>query len=275
MKTIVFAVCAVIFLFCGIVNDEINDGLVAYYPFNGNANDESGRGNNGLVYGVTLTNDRNGNANGAYNFNGVSDHVIRIHSNDSLNFGTLDFSMSVWIKPNSSDYSQIIGKDSHAGNTIYSGYFLRYQAGKIISFCVRNAPSSQTCLDSPNPLQYNWTHIVGVRKSNVLYIYVNGVFDSSLPEPTASNVSNTVDFKIGRFDEYTQPSFRGDIDEIRIYNRALSVSEVQQLYQGSNCSDEVAVKPYTFTAGTPAKASEINANFDVLYQRVNTPRCTN
>ena len=82
MKTRVFTVCTVIFLFCGIVSAEINDGLVAYYPFNGNTNDESGNGHNGIVNGTgsTLTNDRFGNANKEYSFNSTGSY-IRVNVN--------------------------------------------------------------------------------------------------------------------------------------------------------------------------------------------------
>jgi len=52
-----------------------SNGLVAWYPFNGNANDESGNGNNGVVNGATLTADRFGNANGAYSFDGVNSFI--------------------------------------------------------------------------------------------------------------------------------------------------------------------------------------------------------
>ena len=48
------------------LSGTLNNGLVAYYPFNGNADDESGTGNNGIVNGATLTNDRNGNSNKTY-----------------------------------------------------------------------------------------------------------------------------------------------------------------------------------------------------------------
>ena len=51
------------------------DGLVAWYPFNGNANDESGNGNHGTVNGATLTADRNGKANSSYSFDGVSNFI--------------------------------------------------------------------------------------------------------------------------------------------------------------------------------------------------------
>ena len=54
---------------------DLSDGLVAYYPFNGNADDESGNGNNGKVNGATLTTDRNGNANSAYDFDGNDDFI--------------------------------------------------------------------------------------------------------------------------------------------------------------------------------------------------------
>jgi len=90
------------------------DSLVAYYPFNGNANDESGNGNNGIVNGATLTADRFGNANSAYSFDGVSNY-IEVADNSTLNFGTNDFSISMWLKYPSqvggtSDYACIITK---------------------------------------------------------------------------------------------------------------------------------------------------------------------
>ena len=54
-------------------------GLVGWWPFNGNANDESGNGNNGMVNGATLTSDRFGNTNSAYNFNGMNDFITALH----------------------------------------------------------------------------------------------------------------------------------------------------------------------------------------------------
>lgn len=83
------------FLFIGAAQAGLNDGLVAYYPFNGNANDESGSGKNGTVYGATLTQDRFGNANSAYNFNGTDNFIetppVGLQTGDS-------FTVSLWIR---------------------------------------------------------------------------------------------------------------------------------------------------------------------------------
>lgn len=57
------------------------NGLVGWWPFNGNSNDESGSGNNGTGYGATLTTDRFGNANSANSFNGVANYILVPDSN--------------------------------------------------------------------------------------------------------------------------------------------------------------------------------------------------
>ena len=82
---------------------NLKNGLVACYPFNANAKDESGNGNNGIVNGAKLTTDRFGKANSAYDFNGGSDY-IDIPSNKLNN---LTFSYSAWIKPKSIPQSGI------------------------------------------------------------------------------------------------------------------------------------------------------------------------
>ena len=57
------------------------NGLVGWWPFNGNANDESGNGNNGTVNGATLTSDRFGSINSAYSFNGINNNVTTNSAN--------------------------------------------------------------------------------------------------------------------------------------------------------------------------------------------------
>ena len=80
---------AIVFIFTSNVFSQVPNyvpttGLVGYWPFNGNANDESGNGNNGTVNGATLTTDRFGSANSAYSFNGNGNH-IEIPNSPSLN----------------------------------------------------------------------------------------------------------------------------------------------------------------------------------------------
>ena len=73
---------------------DLNEGLVAYYPFNGNANDESGNGNHGSVHGATLTVDRCGMPDRAYRFNG-SDYIDL--GNGTVNVAG-DLTLSLWVK---------------------------------------------------------------------------------------------------------------------------------------------------------------------------------
>src|SRR5271170_1089907 len=70
----------------------LTNGLVAYYPFSGNANDASGNGNNGTVYGASLTTDRLGNSNSAYSFDGIGNYI----STADINLSE-EATISVWV----------------------------------------------------------------------------------------------------------------------------------------------------------------------------------
>src|ERR1035437_3079640 len=82
---------------------DFKKGLVAYYPFNGNANDESGNGNNGIVYNATLTQDRLGKENSAYLFNGYSSYIYTPVDNGFTN----QISLCAWFKTSYNDYGGI------------------------------------------------------------------------------------------------------------------------------------------------------------------------
>ena len=89
-------------------------GLVAHYPFNGNANDESGNGNDGTVVGATLTTDRFGSPNSAYSFDGVDDYISKTYSAASGLFPTDDpFAVSAWFMTDASSPAEQVIASTH------------------------------------------------------------------------------------------------------------------------------------------------------------------
>jgi len=106
-KKLTFLLLFVLFCVSSFFAQIPTNGLVAWYPFHGNANDSSGNGHNGTVNGATLTTDRFGNANYAYSFNG-NGNIITL-DNTIGNFGTSDFTISAWIN---GDYSGESGSSS-------------------------------------------------------------------------------------------------------------------------------------------------------------------
>ena len=217
-------------LACPTLPATLQNGLVGYWPFCGNANDASGNGNNGTVNGATLTTDRFGNANSAYSFNGVSS-VINISSQFG-NFGSSDFTFSTWAKLNldSQGGRVIVGKRNASSN----GNFYQFGYGSNGSFYELNqsSPGDLSYSMGVGPVVYTWTHITYVRQGTNTSIYQNGFLIQTSVTPITYNFNNDAVFSIGaRYGETTlYQIFEGLIDDISAYNRALSASEIQQLY---------------------------------------------
>ncbi|MFC1481987.1 FG-GAP-like repeat-containing protein [Candidatus Neomarinimicrobiota bacterium] len=207
--------------------------LVAYYPFNGNANDESGNGNDGTVNGATLAMDRFGNANNAYDFDGVDDYITTAAK--TWGFST-EGSISAWIKTTSPGEITVfsLGHGSAQDELLLqiegNNKIGIYNHKQIDNYNVRASSTSVNTGD--------WVHVVGVisgggSPSNLI-VYVNGIQETgtTLTVGVPTDISDTIprEARLGwRTGEVGNP-FNGDIDDIRIYNRALSAAEIEALY---------------------------------------------
>ncbi|MGK5091030.1 LamG domain-containing protein [Deltaproteobacteria bacterium TL4] len=202
------------------------EGLVAYYPFNGNANDESGNGNNGTVNGATLTADRNGNANKAYSFDGVDDYI---NVSDSTHIDmTQAFTIGTWIKRSyqgTTDHP-IISKFS---TSFDKGYWFGPSQNKLVA-CLGGVSNVNNCLGSSTSIDTNWHYVTFTFDGTNWRLYLDGKEDGtrSLSMDIASSAN--IDLAIGKATYLSGRYFNGSIDDIRIYTRALSESEIQALY---------------------------------------------
>lgn len=96
MRRVIFVL--VVGLFVAHANATLTDGLVAYYPFNGNAQNQGGPAPDGQVYGAILAPDRFGNVNSAYDFDGVGDY-IEVANTDGVFDLTAAWTLAAWVKP--------------------------------------------------------------------------------------------------------------------------------------------------------------------------------
>ena len=248
MKRIILPIVAL--LICNISNAQIcskaqlpfnlQNGLVGYYPFCGNANDGSGNGNNGVVSGATLTIDRFGNTNSAYNFNGTNNYITI--ANVAANTFTSTFSISVWVKPAAGygsgsspngTQNQIVSKWGFAGVNNAS-YSLGVDQAGIAFTGVHNGSVSSSVNSSPSTISINeWHHLVSTLSGGVLRLYVDNVLVKTISNSVnAQNSRYTLDIAREALGNYSY--FKGVIDDIQIYNRALTPCEVNQIYTSTN-----------------------------------------
>jgi Concanavalin A-like lectin/glucanases superfamily len=232
MKRILITLLLLLPIFSfGQVN--LKNGLVSCYPFNANANDESGSNNNGTVTGATLTTDRFGNTNSAYSFNGTSDFIEISPSK----LQTTEFSYSLWVKPSSIPDEGIAyflfsvgseeGDQDLSLNKGYTNGTDGFTGGGYVdvgqnSFCQKGT--------SPNVNQ--WYHLVFVREANVYKVYLDGSLMCSTPTVSKPPFYGTGVVKaiIGGRNNKSQFA-HAVLDDINLYNRAVTPEEVTALYQ--------------------------------------------
>jgi hypothetical protein len=205
-------------------------GLVAYYPFTGSADDASGNGNDGIVQGASLTTDRFGNPSCAYSFNGI-DNYIQVPDSPELNPSSL--SLSFWIKPEGLGcYQTFIAKGGN--NFEFPGITAQYDAYYCGLFRYMSAdyPEPNFQFSSNNPLSNNvWQHLVLTHTGTTVQLYVNGVLENEKNTGHSLAPPTTQDLYIGNEKSLWHNMFyHGVMDDISVYNRALSGSEIEALY---------------------------------------------
>ena len=238
---------------------DLSLGLRAYYPFSGNANDVSGNNNNPVFNNATLTADRNGIANSAYHFDG-STNYMRIINNPSINM-TNKMSIAAWVKPmgfysGTCHNNMLLSKGD--ADYLTGNYSLRYTPDPL-SGCVSNPPLSQNVFYSVNSIATTpfvelnkWYSVVWTSDGITANIYVDCQLRGSVPAGSFS-FTNSFDLYFGKMNNGTFPYWlNGDLDEIRIYDRALNQEEVNVL---GGCN---ATIPCNNWLNTPTEPSFVN-----------------
>jgi hypothetical protein len=263
-------------LMAQVPNYVPTNGLVAWYPFTGNANDESGNGNNGTVNGATLTTDRFGNANKAYSFNGTS-NFISVSNNNSLQTPNA-ISVNSWVQfsgPGQGS-SRLISKGwSPNGIEVHTETSTNHKIRCGGAFNGTGyGPISQTTLADSQ-----WYMVTTIDNGNVKYIYINGTLEGTLVHNYGSVPVSTINLCFGKNSQNATDYLDGKLDDIGIWNRVLTQQEITALYNA--CLNNITnITPQnnqvnigntaTFTANTSATSpsyiwqSDLGQGFQTL-----------
>jgi hypothetical protein len=256
--------CFIILAICGSAYAQVpsyvpSNGLVGWYPFNGNANDASSFSNNGSVIGATLCNNRNGQANSAYSFTSSNTYI----NTSKAPFTNPPFTVSQWFYTN--DFNNMyttIGLGEVGGNNLKKLYITpNYNPGTP---SIGTAGSNDITSTSNVCTSKNWTHLVVVVNSysvNGVKFYVNGKLCGANTSGGGNSpfpLSN-VGFSIGRHFSAPAPNwFNGYIDDIGLWNRALDTNEIKDLYK--SCEKVITVQPQNVTTSKRWAQLTCNAN---------------
>jgi hypothetical protein len=248
-------------------------GLVGWWPFNGNANDESGNGNIGTVNGAALTADRNGFANSAYSFDGVDDFI---QSNSQSLTGSVSF--SVWYKMSTYNINSL-GANDYVFIANHSG--LSNTAPNVLvgfrNFGSEYGHTTYLFDDNQNlyghyptnqiPPANTWHHLVSVfENGQFIKMFLDGdLFYTNTNVPLNSSISSLpIFFGVGVAQQFN--FYSGSLDDIGIWNRALTEAEILALYEGCQLAittqpQDQSVATSVGTASFAAASSSTNATY--------------
>ncbi|MDW3194416.1 MAG: LamG domain-containing protein [Cytophagales bacterium] len=224
--------------------DPLTNNLIAFFDFKGDANDRIGT-ISGTVNGAALTDDRSLVANAAYFFDGLDDNI---DMGDVLDVGSDDFSIVVHAKVGeffglksgtNTRGAQIISK----GNTIFgtparAGYSLFAQeednGDNVFRFVIGSESEGYFTLKSSGVQTNRWYTIACVKSDNEMKLYVDSELEASMTIPQGMDLDNNIPFVVGSINKLGNDAagttfYSGDIDDIRIYNKALSARLVELL----------------------------------------------
>jgi hypothetical protein len=263
--------------------------LVAYYPFSGNANDASGNGHNGSANYTTLVNDRFGNSYSAYSFNGTSSSVI-VPNDPALNFQNA-ITVNFWLKAAAFYSSREQYPLSH-GSWQNRWKFSISPNSNTLRWTVRNSLGQAKDLDSETHLVLDSLYnVTGTYNGSDFEVYLNGRLDAFTSFSGLIDTT-TIALSIGQdLPGDNNYDFNGTLDDIRIYDYMLPVSQIAALYDirtGIDKAPDVALPtqlvlqqnyPNPFNPSTvirfaiPPKADRTNVKleiFDLLGRHVDT-----
>ncbi len=213
----------------------VPEGLVAMYYFNGNTIDGSGDENDGTNYGAAQTYDRFGNWGKAYSFDGV-DGYVDVPNEQQLRLNA-PYTVSIWVNQSENNLSGefLIGKSaSHQGHRNYS---IEVITGRKVTFTYHQYENTPISITHDIPLNLiEWYHILVVHDNSQIRMYLNNDLVQSQSVTTSdvviSYLGTPQNLGIGRHTYGSSDGyFNGTLDDIRIYDRALTVSEIQTLFE--------------------------------------------
>jgi hypothetical protein len=227
--------CTVWLLFSvSIASADISEGLVAYYPFDGDARDASGNGFHGTVHGATLTTDHCNVDNGAYQFDGVDDYIFFGPVLPDMN----EMTVTMWVYSEEEETST----DMMDISVLFADG--DWQDDKVISLTtnsdnwitIRGTKNDKPMIwgvNAYNPLHLTWRHIVWSTTGVESTLYIDGErvngFDCNVSSHREHNLVLGTVASSGRLGD-ANGFWKGKVSNLRIYNRALSSAEAGQLY---------------------------------------------
>lgn len=198
-------------------NNIPRNGLIGEWLFSGNANDSSGKGHNGIVSGATLTTDRFGSPNSAYDF---STGFIKIPHHSDFNLAN-NFSICFWLYAYSfSNYARFMHKNNAYGTLRHTTDQIRFQNGANPTYAI---------LSYSIPLT-EWVFFVIVKEGSSIKFYKNAATPAIGTDPSGDCPMSTYDIYFGIDEDGISYPFNGKLDDIRIFNKVLISEEITQLY---------------------------------------------